>query len=158
MAEKGERVREMARRVGLATIGAELEERVACAGCPAAEFIASVRADGMPGVRCRIEHQTLSLGSDPKTVFRWCSQASVADKRLNGYVACPTWQFEKLQLALGGHSLSDEARLNELSDRTWRDDVTGSPYGDLSIFEEASKAAEDTVTAWQEAHAERQGQ
>lgn len=119
----------------------------------------------MPGVRCRVTHDTLSLGTDPNTILRWCSQGPYDENRrsdtepsLNGYVNCPTWKFEKLTLMLGGHSLGDEDRLDELSERTWREDVTGSPYGDVSALEEVNRAAADTIAAWQEQHAERLGQ
>lgn len=165
MADQREKVRETARRIGLQTIGAELEHRVGCRGCPAAQFIGAVRKDGMPGVRCHVEHSTLSLGSDPSTILRWCSQGPYDENRrndsepsLNGYVNCPTWEYEKLTLMLGGHSLGDEQRLDELSERTWREDVTGSAYGDLSVLDEANKAVSDTIAAWQEQHAEGLGQ
>lgn len=157
MADQHERVSEAARRIGLQAIGDELERRVRTEGCPAAEFIGSVRGANMPGVRCRIEHSTLSLASDPKTVLRWCSQGCWAT-RGNGYARCPTWQLEKDRIELGLHSLGDEERMEELNERTWREDVTGSPFGDLTMFEEASQAASDTMTAWQEQHAENLGQ
>jgi hypothetical protein len=165
MADNGERVREAARRLGLQTIGAELEQRVGCQGCPAAQFVGAVRKDGMPGVRCRVEHSTLSLGSDPSTILRWCSKGpwedlrhSDTDSSLNGYVNCPTWTFEKLRLALGLHSFGDERRMEEADEATWREDVTGSAYGDLAPYEDARAAAARTLEAWQEEHAERQGQ
>lgn len=141
----------------MSAIEHELRHRVTNLGCPAAEFLSAVREDGLPGVRCRIEHNTLSLGGDPRTILRWCSQPCVA-AAANGYHQCPTWQMEKDRLELGMHSLGDEARLDELERRTWREDVTGSPYGDLAIYEEASAAAQDTIDAWQEDHAERQGE
>jgi hypothetical protein len=119
----------------------------------------------MPGVRCGVEHSTLSLASDPSTILRWCSQGPYDENRhsdtepsLNGYVNCPTWEYERLLLWLGAHSLSDERRLDELSERTWREDVTGSPYGDLSMLEEANAAVDATLTAWQEQHAEGLGE
>lgn len=134
-------------------------ERAVCEGCPAAEFIMSVRGAGVevPGVRCRIEHNTLSVRSDPRTVLRWCAQPSVADDTRNGYVQCPTWQYEKDRIALGMHSLGDEERLQQATDAQWREDLTGSPYGDLSIYEQAGEAARETITMWEEEHAARQG-
>jgi hypothetical protein len=165
MADQQERVRETARRIGLQAIGAELERRVGCRGCPAAQFIGAVREDGMPGVRCRVEHSTLTLGSDPSTILRWCSQGpwdeprhSDAEPSLNGYANCPTWEYEKLRLALGMHSLGDERRMEELEQRTWREDVTGSAYGDTSHLDEVNAAVRDTMEAWQEQYAEGLGQ
>jgi hypothetical protein len=165
MADTREPVREMARRVGLQVLGDELERRIRSEGCPAAAFIGAVRADGMPGCRCRVEHSTLSLGGDPSTILRWCSKGPTSDMRrneagepLNGYVNCPTWEFEKLRLMLGMHSLGDEDRLEELEARTWREDVTGSPYGDLSAFEEVGRAVSDTMEAWTEQYWEGLGQ
>lgn len=165
MAETQERVREAARRIGLQNIGAELEQRVGCQGCPAARFIGAAREDGMPAVRCRITHDTLTLGSDPSTVLRWCSQGpydenrhSDAEPSLNGYVNCPTWEYDKLLVWMGGHSLADERRLEELDERTWREDVTGSAYGDLSMLDEARAAAAENIASWQEQHAEGLGQ
>lgn len=158
MAEKQtarERFREAARVAGLQRLTDELGERIACEGCPAAEFIGQVRGEMAPGVRCRIEHSTLSLVSDPRSILRWCSHGSVGGDRRNGYVGCPTWQFEKDRLALGQHSLGDEGRLEQLAEATWREDATGSPQGDLSIWDEAAAAAANTVETWQEQHADR---
>lgn len=156
MAER-EPFREAARRLGLDSIGRELERRV-CEGCPAAAFVSAARPDVLPGVRCRIEHNTMSVGTDPRTILRWCAQPGVTDDRRNGYVECPTWQYEKDRLALGLHSLGDEVRLEELAEHTWREDVTGTPYGDLSIYDETDAAARETVAAWQEEYLRRQGQ
>lgn len=145
--------RAAARRLGLDTLTEELRERVGCGGCPAAEFLTYTRPDVLPGVRCRIEHNTMSVGTDPRTILRWCSQPSVASDQRNGYDSCPTWQFEKDRLALGLYSLGDEARLSELEEMTWREDVTGSPFGDLGIYDAASRAAARTIEIWQEQHA-----
>jgi hypothetical protein len=133
--------------------------RAVCEGCPAAEFIASVRGEGVevPGVRCHIEHNTLSLRTDPTTVLRWCSQPTVSGDKRNGYDECPTWQYEKVRLWLGQHSLGDEAELERASAMQWREDLTGSPEGDLSIYEEGAAAAANTIATWQEQHAEQQG-
>jgi hypothetical protein len=156
MAELADRMREGARVAGLASIEAEMGRRV-CDGCPAAEFVGSVRGDHVPGVRCRIEHNTLSLATDPRTILRWCSQPAVASDTRNGYVQCPTWQYEKHRIWSGQHSLGDERRAGELDHATWREDLTGSPHGDLSVYEEASAAAEETVARWQQQHADRMG-
>jgi hypothetical protein len=146
----------VARQVGLSAVEQELRQRVETEGCPAAQFIGAARKDGLPGVRCRIEHTTLSLGTDPRTVLRWCSQGCVSAAK-NGYHQCPTWQTEKDRIALGQHSLADEAQLDALAEHTWREDVTGSPHGDLTIYEDAAAAAQKTVNTWLEYHAEQTG-
>jgi hypothetical protein len=156
MAELADYMRDAAAVAGLASIERELDGRV-CDGCPAAQMLGSVRGDNVPGVRCRIEHNTLSLATDPRTILRWCSQPAVASDTRNGYVQCPTWRYEKQRIWAGQHSLGDRERAGELDEATWREDLTGSPHGDLSVYEEAAAAAEETVARWQQQQADRMG-
>lgn len=69
--------------------------------CPAVEVIR-----GGEAVRCRIEHSTLGLYTDPSSIDGFCCGA---------YQQCPTWQREKkrIQVERLARPLVDGSRVKE---------------------------------------------
>jgi hypothetical protein len=120
--------------------------------CPAAMEVADVRGSRLPntpGVRCRITHDTLSADTDPRALVRWCCNELGGD---GGYNLCPVWQFDKERIERGQHSLGDEREAEAQNERTVRDDLTGSEYGDTSFMDAADAAAADALDWMHEKH------
>lgn len=103
--------------------------------CPAADPLASVRVAShrrgteVPGVMCRVIHEPVDLDSDPQSAGQFCCHPD------GGHRRCPIWEEEKAVIAAGFRSLGDQEVAEEHWHRTWRDDLTGSRYGDVSFLD-----------------------
>lgn len=115
----------------------EVTDELRGASCPAADLIGSLRGQRMantPGVRCRVTHESLSMDSDQMTLRRWCCAT---------YTECPVWRFEKDRLWANKHTFGDERELARADERQWREDLTGSEYGDTSFMTPIDEAVRE---------------
>lgn len=63
--------------------------------CPAGE---ALEVEGVPACRCRIEHNTLTATTDPRSLGAWC---------FGDYTTCPTWRERR------EHELANRGREHE---------------------------------------------
>lgn len=114
--------------------------------CPAASAITAVRQASkrrgteVGGVLCRVVHEPIDLFTDPRSPALFCCNAE-------GYRHCPMWEFDKSLIARGFKSMGDLAAMEEENEAAYREDLTGSRYGDVSFMDgleaDAQRAAMD---------------
>lgn len=83
----------------------------------------------VPGIQCRIVHEPLDLLSDPISPGLYCCNPDA------GYRHCPIWQYDKELIEHGFKSMGDEAVMEDENDAAYREDLTGSRYGDVSFMD-----------------------
>jgi hypothetical protein len=123
--------------------------------CPAGEAVAAVRGAGhmvgseVPGVRCRIAHETINLIEDPRSIALFCcSRDGTADGEA-GHRRCPLMEHDKSLIAAGRRSMGDKAVMLAENEATLREDVTGSRHGDLSWIDHLDESARQAVLEMQ---------
>jgi hypothetical protein len=113
--------------------------------CPAAGAIADVRAQepaNVPGVFCRVTHSVIDPITDPASLDGFCCNPLGG---CGGYTECPVWQFEKHLLWAKRKSFGDKREMEVATVRAWKDDLTGSEYGDTSFMGPINEAVDDTI-------------
>jgi hypothetical protein len=120
----------------------------------------------VPGVRCRIVHETFDAAEHGRTVGLACCQSAanvspepapgVSDAQRRalrqkvGFERCPIWEHDKERIAAGEKSMGDALVAEEADARAYREDLTGSQFGDTSFMDEMDRQADETVARIQE--------
>lgn len=124
--------------------------------CHAGEPVSAVRGVGkmegseVPGVRCRIAHETIDMVNDPMSIGMFCCLRDGTHDGKAGFRRCPLWDYEQRNLEAGRRSMGDEAVKNQEDEAVLREDLTGSRHGDVSWLDELGESARRAMVDMQQ--------